>query len=85
MRWIYRRNSLGISRPGDSGFQRVAYSGHKRKYALKNQAVAAPDGLILHVSGPIQGRRHDWTIYARSGLEAQLGSNLFVDGKQYYL
>jgi hypothetical protein len=65
--------------------QRVAYNGHKRKHALKFQAVVAPDGLILHAYGPMEGRRHDWTLYIRSGIDAQLRDCLLADGRQYYI
>ena len=59
---------IGIARPKGYEMQRVAYKGHKRKHALKFQAFNSPDGLVLHVYSPIEGRRHDWTIYTRSGL-----------------
>ena len=74
---------IGISRPGGYRMQNVVYNGHKRKHALKYQAVVTPDGLILHAFGPLEGRRHDWTLYIRSGIEEQLPSALLVDGKQY--
>lgn len=47
----------------------MVYNGHKRKHKLKYQAVQACDGLILQAAGPIDGHRHDWTLYVRSGLE----------------
>ena len=65
---------LGISKSGDSGLQRAAQNGPKRKHDLKFQEATAPDDLIIHVSGPIEGRRHGWALYLRSGLEAQLGA-----------
>ena len=39
--------------------QRVVYNGHKRVHALKYQSVVAPNGLIAHLFGPVEGRRHD--------------------------
>jgi nuclease HARBI1 len=74
---------LGIARPGDPDLQRVAYNGHKRKHALKFQVVLTPDGLILHCAGPIEGRRHDWTLYCRSGIDSQLEEKLMVNGIQF--
>ncbi|KAF7328087.1 DDE Tnp4 domain-containing protein [Mycena kentingensis (nom. inval.)] len=56
-----------ISRP--SRFQRQAYSGHKKKHALKYQAVKAPNGLIAHLYGPIEGRRNDNALLHESQLE----------------
>jgi len=76
---------IAVSRPSDHEAQNVAYNGHKRKHALKYQAVTTPDGLILHVYGPLEGRRHDWTLYMRSGLDESLGDLLLVDGKQYVI
>ena len=49
---------IGVSRPGDSGYQHVLYNGHKRKHALKYQAVLTPDGMLLHVYGLLKGRKH---------------------------
>ena len=40
-------------------FQRTCYNGHKRVHAIKFQSVVTPDGLISHLYGPIEGRRHD--------------------------
>lgn len=76
---------IGISRPKGNAMQKVAYNGHKRKHALKFQAVNTPDGLIMHVYGPIEGRRHDWTMYTRSGLDEHLPDLLGINGVQYCL
>ena len=46
---------LEIARPSGSLAQRVAYNGHKRKHAIKYQAVNTPDGLIQHLYGPLEG------------------------------
>ena len=59
-----------ICRPGRN--QRVVYNGHKRVHALKFQAVAAPNGLIANLYGPVEGRSHDSAILAMSGLLPQL-------------
>jgi hypothetical protein len=74
---------IGISRPGNSFQQRAAYNGHKRKHALKFQALMSPDGLILHAAGPLEGRRHDWTLYMRSGLDEELEGGLCIAYTQY--
>ena len=52
--------------------QRVVYNGHKRVHAMKFQSVVAPNGLIAHFYGPVEGRRHDSAMLAMSGLLAQL-------------
>ena len=63
----------------------MVYNGHKRKHALKYQAVTPPDGMILHAYGPVEGRRHDWFMFPCSGLESNFGSILHIREKQYVL
>ncbi|KAF0729938.1 hypothetical protein Ae201684P_014315 [Aphanomyces euteiches] len=60
------------SRPLNSAAQRSVYNGHKRKHSLKFQTLVTPDGIIVHVFGPVEGRRHDLTILRRSKLETAL-------------
>ena len=75
---------IGIARPSPTYMQQlVAYDGHKRKHGLKYQVISAPDGLILHCFGPMEGRRHDWTLYVESGVEEELQSALNFGGKKY--
>ncbi|GAV09608.1 hypothetical protein RvY_19113 [Ramazzottius varieornatus] len=59
-----------VARP--SRLQRHLYNGHKRKHGLKYQAVGLPNGLIVHLAGPIVGKRHDWRMYQESNLIDQL-------------
>jgi hypothetical protein len=42
-----------------------------------------PDGFILHLAGPIEGRSHYWTLYRRSGIELQLEEKMTINGIQY--
>lgn len=74
---------LGIARPSANTLQIVAYNGHKRKHSLKYQALNTADGMIAHVYGPVEGRRHDWTLYVRSNLEDTLPVLLDVNDKRY--
>lgn len=37
-----------VSRPDDMELQNVEYDGHKRKHALKLQAIIFPEGLFFH-------------------------------------
>lgn len=74
---------MGIARPKGNLPHRVVYNGHKRKHALKFQAVNTPDGMIQHVAGPMEGRRHDWNLYIESGLEANLPRVLEIEGERY--
>ena len=67
-----------ICRP--SQHQRLCYNGHKRVHALKYQCVTVADGLIFHMYGPIEGRRHDSGVLAESGLLQQLQQHMEVPG-----
>ena len=55
-----------VARPGEH--QRVLFNGHKRVHAIKFQSVVAPNGLIVNLFGPVEGRRHDSAMLAMSGL-----------------
>lgn len=55
-----------VCRPKDH--QREMFNGHKRYHGLKFQSVVAPNGLIVDLYGPIEGRRHDCFMLAESGL-----------------
>ena len=67
-----------ICRPGKN--QRVVYNGRKRIDALKFQSVVAPIGLIANLYGPVEGRRHNSTVLAMSGLLHQLEQHSFRPG-----
>jgi nuclease HARBI1 len=47
--------------------------------------VTTPDGLLFHVCGPFEGRRHDVHLYAKSGIDDVLGQLLLIDGVPHYL
>ncbi|KAM7430411.1 hypothetical protein ABFA07_018876 [Porites harrisoni] len=64
-----------VCRPGEQ--QRVLYNGHKRMHALKFQSVVLPSGMIAHMYGPVEGRKHDAGMLADSGLLADLQRNAF--------
>lgn len=61
-----------MCRPGDD--QQLFYNGHKRVHSLKYQTIVAPDGLIVHLFGPMEGRRHDCALFNASDVLAQLQS-----------
>ena len=46
-----------VCRPGEN--QRAIYNGHKRVHSVKFQSVALPNGLVGHLYGPVEGKRHD--------------------------
>ena len=74
---------LEIARPDDAGLQNVVYNGHKHKHALKFQAFTTADGIFYNVYGPVEGRRHDWTLFVRSDLDTQLEEVMKVGDRQF--
>ncbi|XP_014674819.1 PREDICTED: uncharacterized protein LOC106814941 isoform X3 [Priapulus caudatus] len=64
-----------VCRP--SQHQQVMYNGHKRLHALKFQSVTAANGMIAHLYGPIEGRRHDCYLLRMSGLLNELEEHSF--------
>lgn len=48
------------------------FNGHHHVHAMKYQAVASLNGLIIHLSGPFQGWHHDTAMYRASGLQETL-------------
>lgn len=70
-----------VSRPGGHNRnQRALYTGHKRTWCLKWQTVSTPDGLIFHIWGPEDGRRHDSTLYRKSDIDSILEHGLLING-----
>lgn len=62
--------SRAIGRPGF--WQRVFYSGHKRRHCLQYLSVTAPDGMILFTYGPTNGAHQDNWLVNESRLNEQL-------------
>ncbi|GMF20172.1 unnamed protein product [Phytophthora fragariaefolia] len=60
------------------------YNGHKRSHAVKYQAVTTPDGIIVHMFGPAQGRAHDLTLLEDSDLENIIGRDRRFHGYLLY-
>lgn len=56
--------------------QRVFFSGHKRYHCIKFQTVGLPNGIIVHLSGPYEGRIHDANMLRQSGLLPQLEEHM---------
>ena len=52
---------------------------------MKFQSLNLPDGLIFHMSEPIEGRRNDLTIFRQSSIEEALDLNLNIDERQFYV
>lgn len=72
-----------IARP--SWKQRIMFSGDKRVHCIKLQSVVAPNGLIAHMFGPIEGRRHDAFMLGASGLAQKLQQFKQPNGQPYVI
>ena len=59
-----------ICRPGQS--QRCLYNVHKKVHVIKFQSIPTPNGLVANLFGPVEGKRHDSGMLARSGVLNQL-------------
>ena len=55
--------------------QRLFYSGHKRFHCLKYHAVTTPDGMVVHLFGPVAGRHHDLFVLRESGLQEAIAQD----------
>ena len=58
------------SRPGKN--QRLVYNGHKNVYGIKFQSVVIPNGPIVHIYGPVEGKRHGMKMLTMSALIPKL-------------
>lgn len=63
--------------------QKSCYSGHKRAHVLKCQTVVRPDGLFLSAFCPLEGRRHDMTLYRASNMDQVLSQSLVINDTQH--
>ena len=66
-------------RPGLDGYnglglldQRAQYSGHKKCHGNNHQGVVTPDGIIVEMHGPFEGRTNDKRMLAESGMMDRL-------------
>lgn len=57
-----------IPRPEKKQKRTAHHSGKKKRFTIKTQISTTRNGLILHVSKPIQGRIHDYTLFKLSTL-----------------
>lgn len=72
--------------------QEAVYNGWKRFHCFKYQGIIAPDGIITHLYGPVEGRIHDSTVWMESGMSEILdtyayapnGAPLQIYGDQAY-
>ncbi|CAB3990061.1 Hypothetical predicted protein [Paramuricea clavata] len=57
--------------------QKVVLNGHKRVHSLKFQSVALPNGMVANLYGPVEGKRHDAAMLAKSRLLNDLEEHAF--------
>ena len=62
---------------GQKEMKELSIMGTKGSMPLKYQSMVAPNGLIAHFYGPVEGRRHDSGMLAMSGLLSQLEQHSF--------
>ncbi|KDQ31559.1 hypothetical protein PLEOSDRAFT_166716 [Pleurotus ostreatus PC15] len=66
--------------------QRMVFNGWKRIHCLKYHLLLSPDGIAIHVYGPVEGRRHDETVYKESGLANLLRTHFHTrDGRLLFI
>lgn len=49
------------------------------------QAIITLDGLILHLYGPEEGRRHGITLFRHSNIEQQLSDNFIINEREFHI
>lgn len=64
--------------------QRLFYNGHKRVHSLKFQCISCPDGMIPHLFGPVEGKKHDSSVLDESGLLRQLNASMRRNATSVY-
>ncbi|XP_069109973.1 uncharacterized protein [Argopecten irradians] len=52
--------------------QKLVFNGHKRVHSLKFQSIVTPNGIVAHLFGPMEGRRHDAALFRESSVEMQM-------------
>ena len=83
--WQRGRKRRGIR--NQDNIQRACYSGHKRHHGIKFQSIVVPDGTVVQMFGPVEGRRHDVFLLNLSRLDEHmqfLPPHAFGYGDQAY-
>ena len=70
-----------VARPGEH--EKVLFNGHKRVHVIKCQSIVAPNGLIVNLLGPVEGRRHGSGMLAMSGLLPMLETHCLTPAGQH--
>ena len=54
--------------------QKKLYNGHKRYHCLKYQAITMPNGIVMDLSGPFIGIRHDARMVIESNVICRMAN-----------
>jgi hypothetical protein len=52
-----------IPRPKNKRRRKSYYSGKKKKHTVRTQIITNKDGLIIHITGHVHGRKHDYDLF----------------------
>jgi hypothetical protein len=75
----------GPNAPRNDPLIRAFYNGWKKLHGLKWQTVDLPNGMNLHVYGPVSCRRHDLLNLRESGINEKLATLSGQLGVEYYV
>ena len=65
--------------------QQAQFSGHKREHGNNHQGLLTPDGILVEMHGPYEGRTNDQRMLRESGLLDRVLQFCVVLGVLYYL
>jgi hypothetical protein len=90
---FYDDTVLKVCRPGsgpnpdgtrkDTNIQRAFYNGWKKQHGIKFQSLEAPNGMCMHMFGPMSCRRSDVELIELSGLNEKLQELQLGNDHQY--
>ena len=58
--------------------QQVQFSGHKRHHGNNHQGLETPDGIVVEMHGPFEGRTNDQRMLNESGLLTRIMQFCFI-------
>ncbi len=64
-----------IPRPKNKKKRKSHHSGKQQAFTIMTQVLARKDSLMLHVSSPMAGRRHDVTLFKKSAVPKWLAKH----------
>lgn len=76
---------FGILRLKENVFQAIIYNGHKFIQTLKNMTVRASYDPMLRIARPMEGKRHNRTLYIRIDLDQSVSTILEISGRRFFI